>query len=162
MKRLWAPWRLQYILGKKPKGCVLCSIAKKKTDKKNYILSRRKFSYIVLNKYPYNNGHIMVVPYKHTGDLNKLSSATLLEVIEGVTEATNLLKKAFKPSGFNVGINIGKAAGAGIEKHLHFHVVPRWEADTNFLPIMSGVRTLPDSLDNTYRKLANTMSSLRA
>ncbi|MDO8644210.1 MAG: HIT domain-containing protein [bacterium] len=153
MKRLWAPWRLEYIARKKEGGCVFCKISKSRSDKKNLILLRQKHCFVVMNRYPYNNGHLMVIPYKHTAQLKALSPEARSEIMESVTEATEILKRAFHPDAFNVGLNMGEAAGAGIAKHLHFHIVPRWKTDTNFFPIIAKTRSMPQYLEKTYQLL---------
>jgi len=126
---------------------------KQNKDKKNHIIKRKKFAYSVLNIFPYNNGHILVAPYKHTASLNKLTKPQIQQLMELVTESIDLLKKKIKPHGFNVGINIGKVAGAGYDKHIHFHIVPRWDADTNFMPILANTKVIAQSLDELYKVL---------
>lgn len=153
MKTLWAPWRLQYISSKKPKGCVFCKLKRQKKDGLNLILKRYKHCYLVLNKFPYNNAHLMVVPSKHTSDIEKLSSVEQAEMMSVVTQVVCALKKAYKPQAFNVGMNLGREAGAGIAEHLHMHVVPRWNGDTNFMALLGETKMIPDHLQNTYKKL---------
>jgi len=153
MDKLWAPWRMKYIISHKNTGCIFCQMPKQNKDKKNHIIERKKFVYSVLNIFPYNNGHILVAPYKHTASLNKLTRPQIQELMELVTESMNLLKKKLKPHGFNVGINIGKVAGAGYDKHIHFHIVPRWDADTNFMPILADTKVIAQSLGQLYEVL---------
>lgn len=153
MEILWAPWRLQYITAEKEKGCFLCRYIKSKKDDKNLILYRGKTAFIILNRFPYNSGHLMIAPVKHIAELNRLSDEEQLELIKLTSLSIDLLKKALKPMGFNIGVNIGKVAGAGLEDHLHFHVVPRWNGDTNFMPTTSNTKVMPQLLKDTYRTL---------
>ncbi len=150
---LYAPWRIAYILGKKIKGCVFCKAAKQKTDKKNLILERKKYCFVILNLYPYNNGHLMIVPYKHTSKIDQLDDKTLLEMNKTAQEYVNKMKKALKAEGFNIGMNIGRIAGAGIDEHLHMHIVPRWAGDTNFSPIIGKAKVISESFESVYEKL---------
>jgi ATP adenylyltransferase len=153
MKPLWAPWRMQFILEKKTKGCIFCDLPKKKEDRDNLIVYRGKKNYIILNKYPYNNGHLMVVPNQHTSDLGKLDSATTLEMMKLVDQSMKLLAQSMGSQGYNAGFNFGRSAGAGILDHLHMHVVPRWVGDTNFMPIFSGSKVMVEYLHETYDRL---------
>ncbi|MGP3667019.1 MAG: HIT family protein [Candidatus Bathyarchaeota archaeon] len=153
MKHLWAPWRIKYILMKKPHGCIFCKIAKEKKDEKNYVLLRGKWNYVVLNNYPYNNGHLMVAPFKHVKNLESLTDEELYEHFKIVRESIINLKKAFKPRGFNIGVNIGKVAGAGVENHIHTHIVPRWGGDTNYMPVIANTKVIPETLNQTYNRL---------
>lgn len=157
MKRLWAPWRIEYILSEdKHKTCLLCDISKenKTKDKKNLILYRGKYCFVVMNRYPYNNGHLMVVPYFHTPAFDGLSDKVLFNFIKTVDKSVGVLKKALMPDGFNLGLNFGKVAGAGMEKHMHLHIVPRWTGDTDSMPILSETRVMPEHLKKTYNKLS--------
>ncbi|UCE71031.1 MAG: HIT domain-containing protein [Nitrospiraceae bacterium] len=161
MKRLWAPWRMEYILDdKKHDVCLFCDVSKKdknrvnKTrDRKNLILHRGKKSFIMLNKYPYNSGHVMVVPYFHTSTFEGLSDDVLYDLIKNVEQSTRILKEVLNPDGFNMGLNFGKVAGAGMESHMHIHVVPRWTGDTDSMPIIAETRVMPEHLRKTYNKL---------
>jgi len=153
MKRLWSPWRLEYILSEKGEGCIFCDKIAAADDQANYILCRGKKCYVMLNLYPYNNGHLMVIPYQHVPSLEQLDEDALTEMMLMVSKSLEALRRAMRPDGFNVGINIGKAAGAGIEGHVHIHIVPRWRADTNFMPVFSSTRVIPELMDDTYRKL---------
>ena len=155
-EQLWATWRLQYIeAGNKPDGCIFCDFPAqdREKDAENYIVHRGERAYVILNAFPYSNGHLMVVPYRHTNTLDVFDDETLLEVMRLTRLSLNLLKAAFKPDGFNLGVNMGKVAGAGIADHLHWHIVPRWNGDTNFMPVLADVRVIPDSLENTYARL---------
>ncbi|MBN2407044.1 MAG: HIT domain-containing protein [Elusimicrobia bacterium] len=152
-KILWAPWRVSYITDPDGKGCIFCSKAKSRKDRENYILHRGKKAYALLNIYPYNNGHVMVAPYEHTGDLAELESGAFREMHEIVRELVKRLKKEMKPHGFNVGMNIGRTAGAGFYEHLHMHIVPRWNGDTNFMPVIGGQDVISEALESVYEKL---------
>jgi len=157
MKRMWAPWRMGYILGNKVEGCVFCKKLQESDDGANYVLYRGGTAALILNLYPYTNGHLMVVPYSHCGDLAELDDETLGEMMRLTKLCIRLLRKAMSPHGFNVGMNLGQAAGAGIREHVHIHVVPRWDNDTNFMPVLGDVRVIPESLDDTYKKLATAL-----
>jgi len=153
MERLWSPWRMEYIVSRKGEGCIFCDQIADNDDEGNYILHRGKKCYVMLNLYPYNNGHLMVIPYQHVPGPEQLEEDALTEMILMVNRGLEALRRAMHPDGFNIGINIGKAAGAGIEEHVHIHVVPRWKADTNFMPVFSSTRVIPELMDDTYRKL---------
>lgn len=138
---------------KKPEGCIFCDKPKENRDEENYILYRGKRNFIILNNYPYNPGHLMVVPYRHVSSLEELSKEERYEHSDMITKAVEILKKALNPDGFNVGMNLGEGAGAGIKEHLHTHVVPRWEEDTNYMPVIADTKVIPEALDSTYKKL---------
>lgn len=150
---LWAPWRMEYILGEKESGCIFCTRINQKCDKENLILLRGKNNFVIMNKYPYNNGHLMVVPNRHTSEFDSLSDPEKLEMMNLVSKSMNVLKKTVNPDGFNVGMNIGKIAGAGIDDHLHFHIVPRWAADTNFMPVVGQTKIISEDLGETWERL---------
>ncbi|MBU3912260.1 MAG: HIT domain-containing protein [Candidatus Omnitrophica bacterium] len=151
MNRLWAPWRSKFVSGKKKKQCIFC--IKKNRDKETYIVKKSKFSFAMLNIYPYNNGHVMACPYRHIKDLKGLSDKELLDIMKLVQDMQRLLEKKLRPHGFNIGINTGAAAGAGYKDHVHIHIVPRWNGDTNFMPVTSGTKVLPQSLRKLYELL---------
>ncbi|MCC6444463.1 MAG: HIT domain-containing protein [Armatimonadetes bacterium] len=153
MEKLWAPWRMAYIEIEAPAGCIFCDKPAQDRDEENLILYRGSEACVFLNLFPYNNGHLMVVPYQHIASLSELSGSERLEMMDLSARCTEWLKTAFHPDGFNVGINLGRVAGAGIADHLHIHVVPRWNGDTNFMPVLGDAKVLPDSLQNTLRKL---------
>ncbi len=153
MKQLWAPWRIKYVGGEKPTGCVFCSKLASTDDAANYVLYRGERAALMLNLYPYTNGHILVVPYLHSGDLVNLAPEIATEMIRLTQESVDLLKRACNPDGFNVGMNLGQYSGAGIQDHVHIHVVPRWNNDTNFVPVIADVRVIPQALDDTYVQL---------
>ncbi len=150
---LWAPWRMEYILGEKESGCIFCTRINQEKDRENLILFRGKNNFIMMNKYPYNNGHLMVVPNRHTSEIDSLSDSEKLEMMNLVSKSIKVLKKAISPDGFNVGLNIGKIAGAGIDDHLHFHIVPRWAADTNFMPVVGRTKVISEELGETWDRL---------
>jgi ATP adenylyltransferase len=153
MKTLWAPWRIQYILADKGPGCIFCRMPGEQKDAENLILCRWRHSYVVMNLYPYNCGHLMVVPYFHTSSFDGLGKAVLNEMMALTKYSSECLMEVMSPEGINVGINIGRAAGAGIEEHLHIHLVPRWVGDSSFMAVMDEIRTLPEHLKATYQKL---------
>jgi len=153
MEHIWAPWRIEYIKMEKPAGCILCDKPGQNSDAENYILYRGNKNFVIMNSYPYNPGHIMVAPYRHVASLDELTDSELHEHFEIVRRSTKILREVFNPGGFNIGINLGKVAGTGIDEHVHTHVVPRWQGDTNFMPVISGARVVPEALAETYRKL---------
>ncbi len=152
MERLWAPWRYQYVKSAAEGSgeCIFVELPNQSDDEKNLILFRGKHAFVILNAYPYTSGHLMVAPYQHTASFADLSDDEHLEIQNLITKSIEWLTEAFKPHGFNIGVNLGRAAGAGIEDHLHWHVVPRWNGDTNFMPVTGEVRVLPQSLQETY------------
>jgi len=152
MRYLWAPWRMDYILGKGKKGCFFCRKLKEKNDRKNLILCQGKYVFVVMNKFPYTNGHLMVVPKRHCIDLEQLDNREFKELFDLLKASVRALKASFHPQGFNIGMNIGKVGGAG-EDHLHLHIVPRWAGDTNFMPVIGETKIIPEYLERTYQKL---------
>ena len=155
MERLHAYWRMPYILAPKDKNNEnpFTKIHKTKDDKKTYILYRGQWNYITMNRYPYNAGHLLVLPFREVGALELLEPEERHELMDLIVKAQQILTHALNPDGFNTGFNFGKAAGAGIPKHLHCHVVPRWNGDTNFMPVISNTRVLPDSMDTMWERL---------
>ena len=153
MEQIWAPWRIQYIQMEKPEGCILCEKPGQSSDAQNYILYRGDKNFIILNSYPYNPGHLMVVPYRHIARLEELTEEERHEHFEIVARSIKVLRQAFIPGGFNMGANMGRIAGAGIDDHFHTHIVPRWQGDTNFMPVLTDVRVIPEALAETYQKL---------
>ena len=156
---IWAPWRSKYIKEvssdkkhNKRQGCIFCEVVKKDDDEA-LILYRGKSCYVIMNLYPYNTGHVMVIPYKHVPSIEYLSTTELLEMMQLVKISVKIIKRALNPDGFNIGINLGRAAGAGIEEHVHIHVVPRWVGDVNFMPVIAGVKVLPQDVRETYNIL---------
>lgn len=155
-QQLWAPWRLQYIeSASKTEGCIFCDFpaARPEHDAENLIVHRGPHAFLILNAYPYSNGHLMVVPYRHTSDMETYTAAELLDVMELTRLGIRLLSAEFRPDGFNLGVNMGRVAGAGIADHLHWHIVPRWNGDTNFMPVLADVRVIPESLQNVHFRL---------
>jgi ATP adenylyltransferase len=153
MKQIWAPWRIKYIEMEKPEGCILCEKPIQNNDALNYILYRGGKNFVIMNSYPYNPGHLMIAPYRHIAKLDELTNEELHEHFEIVSRSIKILRQVFNPGGFNLGANMGKVAGAGIEDHFHTHIVPRWQGDTNFMPVISDVRVVPEALIETYEKL---------
>ncbi|MCB5266871.1 MAG: HIT domain-containing protein [Candidatus Cloacimonetes bacterium] len=156
-KYLYSPWRIDYILGEKPDDCVMCRAMASQQDQENLIVYRAKFSYIMLNRYPYNNGHLMIVPYVHKSALNDLDLQTWQEVTELIRVCEKAFKLAYHPEGINIGINLGSAAGAGIAEHVHIHMVPRWNADSNFMSVIGGERVIPEAFESTFNKLRDAI-----
>ena len=150
MDKLWAPWRIDYIRTPKEDGCVFCAKSEPGDDRESLVLFRGKNSFILMNLYPYSNGHLMIAPYQHTSKTLELSRETNLEIIHMVNQSMEILKIAMKAEGFNFGANLGKIAGAGIEEHLHYHVVPRWTGDTNFMPILGHTKVMVEGLKETW------------
>jgi ATP adenylyltransferase len=144
---------MEYILGEKEKGCIFCTRFKSTEDQRNLILFRGEHNFVIMNKYPYNNGHLMVVPNRHTCDFENLEDFERLEMTTLIARSISVLKSAIHPDGFNVGLNLGKVAGAGIDDHLHFHVVPRWSADTNFMPIIADTKVISETVSETWERL---------
>ena len=150
MKTMWAPWRIEYILGAKEKGCVFCN-ALSVSD--GLTLYKGESTLVVMNKYPYNNGHLLVAPVRHLSALDELKPEEMGTLLATVEQSVAILKKVMRPEGFNVGLNLGRVAGAGIEEHLHFHIVPRWSGDTNALAVFADVRVIPQHLQETFALL---------
>lgn len=160
MKQIWAPWRSVYIGGDHGDKCVFCQIWESGQDEENLVLQRGEKTFVVMNRYPYTNGHVMVVPNRHVGDIEEVSEDELLELMKNTQKMVNALR-SFNPEGFNVGINIGRIAGAGVPGHVHVHVVPRWGGDTNFMPVFADARVISESLEVTYQKLKDALASLK-
>lgn len=160
MKQLWAPWRLQYIGAPKPKGCIFCAAASGTDDRTALIVHRGTLAFVIMNLFPYNSGHVMVVPYRHLPRLGDLSDAEKLEAMSLLDLTIRAQEMALHPEGTNVGINLGRAAGAGIEDHLHVHVVPRWVGDTNFMPVLGDTKVIPEHLESTYQRLHDAFAAL--
>ena len=156
IKQLWAPWRMEYlgdVRANEVKGCVFCELPKQSEDRNNLIVHRGKTQFVILNRFPYNSGHVMVVPNQHTNDLGKLSSDEMQEMMQLIRRSTEALKHAYKAEGFNIGMNLGTAGGAGIRDHLHMHIVPRWVGDTNFMPIIAEAKAMPQHLLTSYDQI---------
>lgn len=160
MERIWAPWRMTYINNAAPQeGCIFCKAWEEKDDRERLVLTRSEHSLIMMNRYPYSGGHLMAAPARHVSDMNDLSDAEMLDLMQCVRRAHNLLKAVASPQGFNMGINMGKAGGAGIEDHMHVHIVPRWNGDTNFMSVVGDVRVIPEGLLETYDRLAEAINA---
>ncbi len=162
---LWAPWRISFITGAKTPGCFLCHKGNGgggecTADGENHVIARGGHAYVLMNAYPYNSGHLMVAPYRHVGDLTELTADELAEMAVLTVEAEKVLKAAVRPQGFNIGYNLGEAGGAGVPGHVHCHIVPRWNGDTNFMPVLGDVRVVPQALEETAELLRKTWEKL--
>ncbi|MCU0652375.1 MAG: HIT domain-containing protein [Candidatus Omnitrophica bacterium] len=158
MDKLWAPWRIKYITAaKKTKQCIFCRAAK--SAKAEYVVFKTKYSICLLNIFPYNNGHLMVAPRRHKADISKLSDKESIDLLQSLKRAKKLLDKTLKPDGYNIGMNLSAAAGAGFPGHLHVHIVPRWKGDTNFMPVACATKIISQSLDELYKILKNAQSN---
>jgi ATP adenylyltransferase len=158
VERLWAPWRMEYIGSAregKDEGCLFCEKPREGDDEKALILARTGLSFAMLNRYPYNSGHLMIAPFRHVGELEEIKDDESLDMQQLLQRSIKALKEAMQPEGFNIGMNLGVVAGAGIPDHLHWHVVPRWEGDTNFMPVVGATKVLPDSLAHSAKELAS-------
>ena len=155
MERIWAPWRLAFVEGneEKPAGCIFCLFPAERRDRERLVLGRSEHAFAILNKYPYNNGHLMVVPRRHAADPAALDEAEWSDLQRLLRTSIAILKEAYGPDALNVGMNLGRAAGAGIADHLHWHAVPRWSGDTNFMPVLAETRVIPEHLDASWQKL---------
>jgi ATP adenylyltransferase len=172
LEQLWAPWRLEYILGAKDEEpcdperllpgadpqCFLCRSAAEGEDQRHKVVARGANTVVLLNRYPYNNGHLLVAPRRHVARLDELDAETQLELFQTITRMVGLLERVMQPQGFNIGANLGRPAGAGLPGHLHWHIVPRWVGDTNFMPAIAGIHTIPQSLDALWEMLTAAMS----
>ena len=156
---LWAPWRIEYIRGPKTKECFFC--VKGGRDRlEDHVIRRGEQAFVLLNDFPYNSGHVLVAPYRHVATLAALTAAERQEVMDLLIQAQDVLTKVMRPQGFNVGFNVGEAAGAGVKDHVHGHVVPRWNGDTNFMPVLGGPRVVPEALDDTARILREAFAAI--
>ena len=150
---LWAPWRMQHILSVKEPGCIFCDKPQQSRDRENLLVYRGGLCFVIMNKFPYNNGHLMVVPYRHEAHFENLTAEENLEMMALLQQAVKVLKKVMSPQGFNIGMNVGKTAGAGIDAHLHFYIVPRWDGDTNFMPVTGHTKVVSEGLWEAWEKL---------
>jgi ATP adenylyltransferase len=163
MDKLWSPWRSKYIQSFKDEPdtesdkSLFTRISDQNKDRENYLLYRGKTGFIIMNLYPYNSGHLMIVPYKEAKDLSELDDNTRLELFEMINLGCNILTDALKPHGFNIGANLGRVAGAGVDNHIHFHIVPRWNGDTNFMPVLNEVKIISEAMEETYDKLKKSL-----
>jgi len=157
MELKWTPWRMAYIQRAPEEGCVLCRVPAEDDDRKNLLLYRGEHCYALLNLYPYNTGHLMVAPYAHVADLEALDVETAAELLIVAQRCIRALRRTLSPHGFNLGMNLGRAAGAGIADHLHLHVVPRWQGDTNFMPLIGATKLIPELLEETYARVSQAL-----
>ncbi|WP_066637356.1 HIT family protein [Desulfolucanica intricata] len=158
MDRIWAPWRTVYIGKDHGDACIFCEKLESNEDAKNYTILRGDKTFVIMNLYPYNNGHLLIAPKRHVGDLTELEPDEVLELGQMTQRMVKLLRSAFNPDGFNVGANLGKIAGAGIPGHFHIHVVPRWAGDNNFMPVIGDVRVISEGMDMTYKKIMDALA----
>jgi ATP adenylyltransferase len=157
MQHLWAPWRMDYILeaeNRSSDGCIFCALPRAQADRDNLILRRGRRVFVILNRFPYNPGHLMVVPYTHTGGLDDLVPDELTDLMLELRRSVGILRRGMNPDGYNIGINLGQTAGAGVPGHVHYHVVPRWDGDVNFMPVIADTKVIPQHLFRTYDQLA--------
>jgi ATP adenylyltransferase len=163
LERLWSPWRMAYIRrAHEPQGCLFCRVGRARADRANLVLARRPHALLMLNRYPYNPGHLMVGVARHAGTFHALTAAERADVLDLVALAERALAAEYRPHGMNVGVNLGRVAGAGVLGHLHLHLVPRWDGDTNFMPVAAGTRVLPESLARTWARLRRALRALEA
>ena len=161
MDVLWAPWRMEYILSdKNEQTCIFCPGEDRSRDEERLILHVGEKSMVIMNRYPYNNGHLLVAPVRHVGSLDLLDPQETLDLMMTVQQCIDILKTVMQPEGFNVGLNLGRVAGAGVEEHLHFHIVPRWNGDTNYMTVLGEVRVIPEHLRQTYNRLREKFRAL--
>jgi ATP adenylyltransferase len=165
MDVLWAPWRMKYIeyakVCKDSSGCFICDAVRAENLEEHLVLYRDSFTVLLMNKFPYNTGHLLLAPSRHVADFSQLTREELLSLAELLRKSLALLKLALSPDGFNVGVNLGRVAGAGLETHLHVHIVPRWNGDTNFMPVISNTKVIPEALKDTYRRLMEHVHVLK-
>ncbi|MDG5815693.1 HIT domain-containing protein [Chitinispirillales bacterium ANBcel5] len=162
MQRLWAPWRMAYIknVDKEDEGCIFCTKPLRNNDRDDLILFRGKKCFVLMNLYPYSNGHLMVTPYQHTSDILSLDRETTMELWDFVCLCKKVLTEACNPEGFNVGMNLGRVSGAGIDQHIHMHIVPRWNGDTNFMPVLGDTKVISEGIEQTYDTLKPLFKSI--
>jgi ATP adenylyltransferase len=153
MQTLWAPWRMDFINADRPKGCIFCLFPAEDRDRDNLVLGRSAHSFAMLNKFPYNNGHLMVIPRRHVAAMSELPEEEFFDLHRLLQKSIEVLRRAYRPEGFNVGMNLGKVAGAGIADHLHYHVVPRWGGDSNFMPVLAETKVMVEHLASSYDRL---------
>ena len=153
MEKLWAPWRMKYILGEKSSGCIFCDSAETEDDRSGLVLHRGEKGFVMMNRFPYNNGHVMVAPFRHVGTLEGLNDSESLDLMRLLQLCERAIRTVLKPEGFNIGVNMGRIAGAGVEDHLHIHVVPRWGGDTSFMPVLSETKVINEEVERTYQRL---------
>ncbi|AWR97220.1 HIT domain-containing protein [Acidianus sulfidivorans JP7] len=165
MEYIWAPWRSAYVADtskktKKDSSCIFCDFIKQDNDKENLIVYRGRYAFVILNRFPYNPGHLMIVPYRHVSTLELLEDHEISEIFKLSKISMKVIRSIYSPDGFNLGVNIGRVAGAGIESHVHVHIVPRWNGDANFMPIIANTKVLPESLGDTYKKIKDGIQKI--
>ena len=160
MKQIWAPWRIEYILSEKDDSCFICKACEEGPSEENLLLYKGKTCLIIMNRYPYNPGHLMVAPLRHVGNITELTPEENCEMMELASICVKALTKVMSPDGFNLGINLGRVAGAGLETHVHLHVVPRWNGDTNFMPVLADIKVIPEHIRETYNKLKDALNEM--
>jgi ATP adenylyltransferase len=161
MDHLWAPWRSTYVKEKRdPQACIFCVAAAGAADQENLIVYRGKLSFVILNRYPYTSGHLMIAPYEHVARLSQADEASVEEMMRIARRAENILETVYRADGLNIGMNLGEAAGAGIQQHIHLHILPRWVGDANFMTSVGATRVLPEALEETYAKLKRAFAGL--
>ncbi len=159
MERIFAPWRIRYVLATKPKDCVFCSAARG-DEREMLVVYKAERSFVIMNRHPYNPGHVMVCPKRHVPSTEDLSDEELLEIMRLLNLSMKAIRLSMNPDGFNLGVNLGRVAGAGIADHLHFHVVPRWSGDTSFMPVLADVQIIPEALEESYEKIRRAFESI--
>lgn len=160
MTRLWTPWRAAYVKAKHASAaCIFCDAAGRSDDNETLVLYRGELCFVILNRYPYTSGHVMIAPYAHVSRLSQATEAAALEMMRLTRRAENVLQQVYRPDGLNVGMNLGEAAGAGIEQHIHMHVLPRWSGDVNFMTAIAETRVIPEALEETYKKLKQSFAA---
>ncbi len=157
MKRLWAPWRSEYIKAPTRGGCIFCAAQKTRNHKKSLVIKVTGQSIIMLNKYPYNSAHCLIAPKRHIADIEDLTADETTDIFNCLRQAVSSIKKAYRAQGFNIGFNMGRAAGAGIEDHIHMHVVPRWQGDSNFMPVIADTKVMPEHMENILDTLRRSL-----
>ena len=161
MERIWAPWRLVYIKADKTGECVFCqAAAHPEMDRENFVLWRGEHGFVIMNRFPYSNGHLLVIPYQHLASIEDLDGDTLGELMGLTQKCLGLMRRTLQPDGFNIGINLGEAAGAGLAAHVHMHIVPRWNCDTNFMPVLASTRVIPEFMESTYETLMQGLKEM--
>lgn len=163
MERLWRPWRIDYVRdieSIREEGCIFCTRPQAGDDRGSLILYRGQSAFVIMNLYPYNTGHVMVTPYRHIGDLEKMDPDEMRELMELTTLMIRVIKTEMQPQGFNLGVNLGKAAGAGYDEHIHMHIVPRWQGDTNFMPVVGESKVMPETVEGTYERLLKSLEDI--
>jgi ATP adenylyltransferase len=159
MEKLWAPWRIEYIRNIS-KGCFFCRALKAKDQAKALVVEKNKSAFTIMNRFPYNSGHVMIAPMRHTGDYEHLKTQEIMDMHRLLVRAIRAMKSIFTPQGYNIGVNLGEVAGAGVVDHVHMHIVPRWQGDTNYMPVLADTKVVIESLDNTYKLFKNALKRI--